>query len=105
MNDENQSPSPTTIAFAVSAAVVVLFNTILACAKDASAPLKTFLASLSNHDWTTQGILDVILFFGLGYLLLKMGVGEKMNANRAATILVVATVVAGVGLFAWYALF
>lgn len=105
MSADNSSLSPTTTAFGVAASIVVVFNTILACAKDASAPLKSFLASLSNHDWTTQGILDVILFFGLGYLFLKMGLGEKVNPNRAIIILAAATVLAGVGLFAWYAFF
>ncbi len=105
MNADNAGLSRAGSAFAMSASITILFNTILACAKDASAPLKLFLASLSDHDWTTQGLLDVILFFGLGLILMKSGLTEKISSSRTITILTLAVIVAGVGLFAWYALF
>jgi hypothetical protein len=34
--------------------------------KDADASLKAFLKSLADHDWTTQGLIDLALFVGLG---------------------------------------
>jgi hypothetical protein len=105
MNAENPSLGRASSAFALAASIAILFNTVLACAKDASAPLKLFLASLSDHDWTTQGLLDVILFFALGFLFMKSGVAEKIGSNRAISILAVSVIVAGAGLFAWYALF
>jgi hypothetical protein len=92
-------------AFAVSAAITILFNTVVACAKDAYTPLKLFMASLSDHDWTTQGLADVILFFGLGFALLNMSFLEKVRPTRVISFLVGAVIVAGVGLFAWYSLY
>ena len=92
-------------AFALSAAITVLFNTVVACAKDAYNPLKLFMASLSDHDWTTQGVADVILFVGLGFIFLKMSLPEKVNPARVISLLVGAVIVAGVGLFAWYVLY
>jgi len=92
-------------AFAVSAAITILFNTAVACAKDAYHPLKLFMASLSDHDWTTQGLADVILFVGLGLIFLKVAAVEKFNSGRLISFLVGSAVVAGVGLFAWYVLY
>lgn len=92
-------------AFAVSAAIAIFFNTVIACTKDAYSPLKFYMASLSNHDWTTQGVADVILFFGLGLILLKSGWIEKIKPSHVISLLVGAAIVAGVGLFSWYVLY
>jgi len=92
-------------AFALSAATTILFNTAVACAKDASHPLKLFMASLSNSDWMTQGAADVILFVGLGLILLKTDLAERTNPARVISLLVGAVIVGGVGLFSWYALY
>jgi hypothetical protein len=105
MSSESQSLSPASSGFALAASIVILFNTVLACAKDASPALKSFLASFSDHDWTTQGILDVLLFVALGFIFTKSGLAAKIGSSRAITILVAAVIVAGVGLVAWYALF
>lgn len=92
-------------AFALSAGITILFNTVVACAKDAYSPLKAFMASLSDHDWTTQGLADVILFILLGLILLNTHLPEKIKPKRLISFLVLAVVISGVGLFAWYALY
>ena len=51
--------------FAMAGAVTVLFNTVLTCVKDSYRPLTNFMASVTGHDWTTQGLADVAIFFGL----------------------------------------
>lgn len=50
-------------AFGLSAVTALLFNTILACAKDAYGPLKGLMASLSVSDWTTQGLRTSVSLF------------------------------------------
>src|SRR5271155_1950141 len=87
-------------AFALSAAITILFNTVVACTKDAYNPLKSFMAALSDHDWTTQGVADVILFVGLGLIFLKTSLTEKINSTYAISFLAGASILAGVGLFA-----
>jgi hypothetical protein len=94
----------TSAAFALAAAIAIVFNTVLACSKDAYSPLKDFMASLSDHDWTTQGLADVMLFVGLGLIFLKTGVAERLNPNRLISLLLGAVIAAGLGLFSWYAL-
>ncbi|MFZ0211725.1 MAG: hypothetical protein WAL55_03375 [Candidatus Acidiferrales bacterium] len=63
------------------------------------------MASLSDHDWTTQGLADVILFILLGLILLNTHLPEKIKPKRLISFLVLAVVISGVGLFAWYALY
>jgi hypothetical protein len=92
-------------AFAMAAAVTALFNTGLSWVKDAYSPLLKFMNSVAGHNWTTQGLADVILFAGLGLIFWKTGWAEKIAPSRLISFLVGSVVVAGVGLFAWYALY
>ena len=66
IGSESRKLTATTSGFVLAAAIVALFNTALSCAKDADASLKAFLKSLADHDWTTQGLIDLALFVGLG---------------------------------------
>jgi hypothetical protein len=90
--------------FALAVVVTVLFNTVLACAKDADAPLKSFMRSLAGHDWTTQGIADLVLFFVLGLIFSRV-IGEKIGTAKMVTALTLACIVAGIGLAGWYLLY
>jgi hypothetical protein len=94
-----------TSGFVLSAAVAVLVNTVLACLKDAYAPLKTFMKSLTGHDWTTQGCIDLLLFVALGLLFANTGLVQKMDVNRLIRTLVAAVAIATTGLAVWYAFF
>lgn len=105
MDAETPKLDRVSAAFALSAAITVLFNTAAACAKDAYSPVKNFMASLSVSDWMTQGLADIILFVLLGLMLLTTGLPEKIGPKRLISFLVVAVVIAGAGLFAWYALY
>ena len=92
-------------AFALSAAVTVVFNTLLAWVKDAYDPLNKFMAHLSGHHWTTHGLADVLLFVVLGFVFLNLGTAQRMSPNRLVGTLVGAVIAAGLGLAAWFVLF
>jgi len=95
--------TPASSGFVLAAAITVLVNTALACAKDADAPLKAFMKSVAGHDWTTQGLFDLVLFAGLGLIFTHTGIGEKIEPNRLIAALVGAVVIAGLGLALWFA--
>ena len=95
----------TNASFALAAAVSILVNTVLACAKDASKPLKDFMASICGHDWTTQGMFVVILFVLLGLIFSKTSLSGKIAGTRLVSLLVGSTVLSGVALFGWYVLY
>ena len=91
-------------AFALSAAVTVLFNTALAWVKDSYEPLNEFMKSLTGHHWTTHGITDVVLFVVLGFVFMNMGVAQRMNPKNLISLLAGAVVVSGLGLAVWFLL-
>jgi len=94
-----------TAGFGVAAAVTALLNTVVACVKDAYHPLLNLMNGIAGHNWTTQGLADVILFVGLGFALSHSRAVERVRPDRVILFLVAAVAFAGVGLFAWYLFF
>jgi len=105
MNIENAKLGRTSAGFAIAGAITILFSTILACVKDAYHPLNSFMNSVAWHNWITHGLADVVLFIGLGMIFARMGWAERIVPSRLISFLVGAVIVAGVGLFVWYAAF
>ena len=95
--------SPAPAAFTLAAAITIVVNTALACAKDVNAPLKAFMKSIAGHDWTTQGLFDLTLFVILGLLFVKTGTATRMGSIQLIATLVAAVAVAGATLALWYA--
>jgi succinate dehydrogenase hydrophobic anchor subunit len=98
-------PNRATAAFGVAATVVILFNTVLACVKDANPALLRFMNSIAGHNWTTQGLVDLVLFFGLGLVAMRTGWTDRITGQGLAGLLTAAVVLASVALATWYLLF
>jgi hypothetical protein len=92
----------TATAFGISAAVAIVFNTLLAWVKDAYEPLNTLMAQVGGHHWTTHGLADVIVFLALGAVLTRRGI--TMDGNRIACLVAAAVVLSGAGLGLWFLL-
>jgi uncharacterized membrane protein SirB2 len=105
MNTDNAKLSRAGAGFGLAASITILFSTALAAAKDAYKPLNDFMNALAGHNWITHGLADLVLFIGLGLIFSRTNWAERIAPNRLITFLVAAVVVAGAGLFAWYALF
>ena len=105
INSEPLKLTASTSGFVLAAAITVLLNTALAWAKDAYAPLKVFMKSLTGHDWTTHGFVVLLLFVGLGFIFMHTKVADKMKPNRLIGVLVGAVGIAALGLALWYAFF
>jgi hypothetical protein len=97
--------APLTSGFVLAAAITVLVNTALACAKDAFPQLKAALKSVAGHDWTTQSLIDLALFIALGLIFTKTRVAQSVDPSRLTAGLIGSVVIAGVGLALWYTLF
>ena len=93
----------TTAGFGLAAAIACLFNTALAWAKDAYAPLNKFMASLTGHHWITHGLADLVVFIGLGLIFSKSSVADK--PGRVVSVLTWSVIIASAGLFLWFLLF
>jgi hypothetical protein len=94
---------PATSGFALAAAITSLVNTALSCAKDANAPLKAFLKGIAGHDWTTQGLFDLVLFVVLGLTFANIKSAARMDPNRLIASLIGAVIIAAMGLTLWFA--
>ena len=86
--------------YGISAAVTIVFNTLLAWIKDAYDPLNSFMASLSGHHWTTHSLVDVAVFLILGAVLTSRHV--TIDGARMAMLLAGAVIVGGGGLALWF---
>jgi hypothetical protein len=105
MNADNTRLGRASAGFAVAAAITILFSTALAWTKDAYKPLNSLMNSIAWHNWITHGLIDVILFFVLGLVFSKTKWVERIAPSRLITFLVAAVVLAGAGLFVWYAVY
>lgn len=91
---------PLASAFGLSAAIVIVFNTLLAWVKDSFDPLNSFMASLTGHHWITHGLTDVLLFFALGAYFLSRRV--SLRGEALVVLVIAAVVVGGGGLVGWF---
>ena len=105
MSADSSRLGRTNAAFGMAAAITALFNTALAWAKDTYKPLTNLMDAIAGHNWTTQALADVMLFVGLGLILSNTAKVQAIRPERLIFFLVGSVVVAGVGLFAWYAVF
>ena len=103
--DSDSTLGRSSAAFGMAAAITAIFNTLIACVKDAYHPLLNLMNAIAGHNWTTQGLADVILFVGLGLIFSKAGEVQGIRAERLILFLAVAVTLADAGLFAWYAVF
>jgi hypothetical protein len=97
-----QKLSPAAAAFALSASVAMIFNTLLAWVKDAVPALNSFMASLFGHHWTTHSIFDLIVFVGLGLVFMGTGTAARMNGLTLVKVVIGSAVVGGLGLLGWF---
>ena len=88
--------------YGLAAAIVIVFNTLLAWIKDAYEPLNTLMAQMSGHHWRTHGLVDVLLFLILGFVLTQRNI--SMDGYKLAGILVGAIILGGGGLALWFVL-
>jgi hypothetical protein len=102
MEREEKLPAVTS-GFTLAAAITFIVSTVLACAKDASPPLKAFMKSIAGHDWTTQGLFDLAVFVVLGSIFSKTRAAAGLGAGLLVAILIAAVAIASAGLALWYA--
>jgi hypothetical protein len=107
MNSATAPESPklkaATSGFVLAAAIAALFNTALAWARDAYAPLNGIMKSLTGNPWIAHCLADVVLFAGLGFLFTKTRAAEKIDPNRLTGALIGAVAIAALGLALWFA--
>ncbi len=99
---ENISLDKLSVGFGVSFFVASIFNALLIVTKEKFAPLKDWMKSFSGHHWMTHGILVIVLFVVLGYILSKAGLEKKMDADRILGLVIAGTVLGGLIIVGFY---
>lgn len=94
--------SPYTAGFTLSAAIAIVFNTLLVFAKETYPELNAAMKNLLGHHWITHGVVVVLVFLVFGFFLSKMTGIQKMRAATLTTILIVSVVLSGLGIFGFF---
>ncbi len=92
----------TAVAFGTSAAVTLLFNTLLTWVKEAYEPVHSLMASVTGHHWWTHGLIDVAVFLLLGAALMPGSAGRQLTRGNILA-LAAAVLLAAIGLAGWFA--
>jgi len=88
-----ETVSATTTAFGVSYAITSVLSALLVVLKESSEAVHDGLAAITGHHWVTHGLLDVIVFVVLGYVLIRRDM--HMSGDALVSTIIGATVVSG----------
>jgi len=103
-------PSATTLSraaagYSVAAAITLTFNALLTIVKDASKPLHDFMQNLMGHHWTTHGVVILVVFIALGWLLSKSEAVGRMSDTALIGSVVAGALINGGAIALWFLLF
>jgi hypothetical protein len=89
--------SRATVGFGLSLAITSLLSTLLVLVKETNKDtVLAWLTSLSGHHWISHGILNLIVFVLLGWLLTRWAGSDRMSAGTLIWSIFGAVVVSGV---------
>lgn len=88
-----ETVSASASGFGISYAIASLFNAVLVIFKESSESVHDGLAAITGHHWVTHGLLDLIVFLVLGFILSRRNIA--MTGNALVMTIVGATVVSG----------
>jgi len=92
----------TATGFGLAYAIAAIFNSLLMIAKESSEAVHDGLAAVFGHHWVGHGILDLIVFLVLGFVLSR---GDRnMTANGLVTAVVGGTVIGGLIIVGFFGL-
>lgn len=101
MNPSGTYVSQSTAGYGIAGAIAIILNTLLTVVKESYPPLLAAMKSLAHH-WVVHGVVIVLTFFVLGYILSKLPFARRMNGVTLAWWLSVATILGGVGLVGFF---
>src|SRR5512147_2583178 len=94
--------SPATAGYGIAAVMAILFNTLLAWVKDSTPALQNAMKVAFGHHWITHGVVVVLVFFVLGWILSQSAIAQRIGALGLNTALVGAVLLGGLGLVGWF---
>ena len=89
--------------YGYSYAITSLFSALLVVLKETSPTVMSLMAGLSGHHWVTQGILDLILFVVIGWLLSRSTVAKNASYGSVISAVIGSTVISGLIIAGFFA--
>ena len=82
-----------TASFGLSASIIILLSSIIVILKESSHGFHEALASITGNHWASQGVVDIVLFFALGFTFSKLNLKANTSIIVASVILSTALIV------------
>ena len=92
-------------SFGLSFAITSVFSALLVIIKESSEEgVLKWMAAVTGHHWVTHGLINLILFVVLGWILSRTNKGQGVNlsANGLISYIVGAIVISGVLISGFY---
>lgn len=78
---ENIISEKYTAGFGLSLFIASILNALLVVFKETNASLFSWMKSFTGHHWKTQGLIVIVLFIVLGFILSNLKLEEKLKLN------------------------
>jgi hypothetical protein len=76
-----------TKSYGVSFAIVSLFSALLVILKETNEEsVLAWMKAATGHHWVTHGVLDILLFLVIGWVLAKLNGGKGINVKTDSLI-------------------
>lgn len=86
-NIETREMGTYTKSFGLSFAIASLFNALLVILKETNEDtVLAWMAAATGHHWITQGVLNLIVFFVLGWALSRVNDGQGVSITGKALV-------------------
>lgn len=92
----NESVGATAAGFGLSYSITVLLSALLVILKELSPAVHDGLAAITGHHWVTHGLLNLIVFVVLGFVLSRSAASASMDGTKLVNYVVGSTVVSGI---------
>jgi hypothetical protein len=74
-------------AFGISLGLTSLFNALLVVIKETNREtIFAWMTAATGHHWVTQGIIDLVVFVALGFVLVRYGESWRSRPNAVIAI-------------------
>lgn len=93
--DATESLDTGVTGFGIAYALTSVLSALLVVLKESNVPVHDALTTMTGHHWVSHGVLNLIVFLGLGFVLTRLGGGIRMTENRLLALIVAATGLGG----------
>ncbi len=89
--------------FGYSYSLTSFASALLVVLKESNQSVLGFMVGLTGHHWVTHGLLAILLFLVIGWILSKSQFTKSANANSLIVAVIGSTIVSGLIITGFYA--